>query len=77
MYEIEITAEGLHHLNRVPEKVWHAALESIFGPMQRVPAWFDETYHLAGSRRPLLISDLASYPVCHGGARKIHTSTGR
>jgi hypothetical protein len=33
VYEIEITAEGLRHLNRLPEKVRHAALESIFGPI--------------------------------------------
>ena len=37
MYEIEITAEGLRHLNRLPEKVRHAALESIFGPIAENP----------------------------------------
>ena len=37
MYGIEITAEGLRHLNRLPEKVRHAALESIFGPMAENP----------------------------------------
>jgi len=37
MYEIEITPEGLRHLNRLPEKVRHAALESIFGPIADNP----------------------------------------
>ncbi len=37
MYEIEITAEGLRRLNRLPEKVRHAALESIFGPIADNP----------------------------------------
>lgn len=38
MYEVEITAEGLRHLNRLPEKVRHAALESIFGPIAGNPS---------------------------------------
>jgi mRNA-degrading endonuclease RelE of RelBE toxin-antitoxin system len=37
VYEIEITAEGLRHLDRLPEKVRHAALESIFGPIADNP----------------------------------------
>lgn len=37
MYEIEITAEGLRHLNKLPEKVRHAALESILGPISENP----------------------------------------
>ncbi|MCL1600911.1 MAG: type II toxin-antitoxin system RelE/ParE family toxin [Actinomycetia bacterium] len=37
MYEIEITAEGLHHLNKLPDKVRQAALESIFGPIAENP----------------------------------------
>ena len=37
MFKIEITAEGLRHLNRLPEKVRHAALESIFGPIAENP----------------------------------------
>lgn len=37
MYEIEITAEGLRHLTMVPEKVHHAARESIFGPIADNP----------------------------------------
>jgi len=37
VYEIEITAEGLRHLNKLPEKVRHAALESIFGPISDNP----------------------------------------
>ncbi len=37
MYEIEITPEGLRHLNQLPEQVRHAALESIFGPIAENP----------------------------------------
>ena len=37
MYEIEITAEGLRHLNKLPEKARHAALVSIFGPIAENP----------------------------------------
>ena len=37
MYEIEITAEGLRHLNKPPGNVRHAALESIFGPIAGNP----------------------------------------
>ncbi|MCL1694036.1 MAG: type II toxin-antitoxin system RelE/ParE family toxin [Actinomycetia bacterium] len=32
-----ITSEGLRHLNKLPEKVRHAALESIFGPIAENP----------------------------------------
>ncbi|MCL1586861.1 MAG: type II toxin-antitoxin system RelE/ParE family toxin [Actinomycetia bacterium] len=34
---IEITAEGLRHLNRLPENVRNAALESILGPIAENP----------------------------------------
>lgn len=37
MYEVEITPEGLRHLNRLPDKVRHAALETIFGPVAENP----------------------------------------
>lgn len=37
MYEVEITPEGLRHLNQLPEKVRHAALESILGPIAANP----------------------------------------
>jgi mRNA-degrading endonuclease RelE of RelBE toxin-antitoxin system len=37
VYEVEITPEGLLHLNHLPEKVLHAALESIFGPIADNP----------------------------------------
>lgn len=37
MYEVEITPEGLRHLNRLPDKVRHAALETIFGPIAENP----------------------------------------
>jgi mRNA interferase RelE/StbE len=37
VYEIEITPEGLRHLNRLSYKVRHAALESVFGPIAENP----------------------------------------
>ena len=36
MYEAKISAAGLRHLNRLPEKVRQAALEAIFGPIGQV-----------------------------------------
>jgi len=35
--DVEITPEGLRHLNRLPDKVRHAALETIFGPIAENP----------------------------------------
>ena len=37
MYEVEVTPEGLRHLNRLPDKVLRAALETIFGPIAENP----------------------------------------
>ena len=37
MYEVEITPEGLRHLNRLPEKVREAALAAILGPIAENP----------------------------------------
>lgn len=37
MHEVEITPEGLRHLNRLPEKVRLAALETMFGPIAENP----------------------------------------
>lgn len=37
MYEVEITPEGLRHLNRLPGKVREAALAAIFGPIAENP----------------------------------------
>ena len=37
MYEVEITPEGLRHLNRLPEKVREAALAAILGPIAANP----------------------------------------
>ena len=36
-YEIEITPEGLRHLNRLPEKVKAAVIETIFGSVADNP----------------------------------------
>lgn len=37
MYEVEITPEGLRHLNHLPEKVREAALATILGPIAENP----------------------------------------
>ena len=37
MYEVEITPEGLRHLNSLPEKVRQAALAAVFGPIAENP----------------------------------------
>lgn len=37
MYEVEITPEGLRYLNQLPEKIRHAALAAIFGPIAENP----------------------------------------
>lgn len=37
MYEVQITPEGLRHLDRLPGKIRHAALETILGPLAENP----------------------------------------
>jgi mRNA-degrading endonuclease RelE of RelBE toxin-antitoxin system len=37
MYAVEITPEGLRHLNRLPNKVRDAALASMLGPIAENP----------------------------------------
>ena len=37
MHEVEITPEGLRHLNQLPEKVRNAALAAILGPVAENP----------------------------------------
>ncbi len=38
MYEVEITPEGLRHLNQLPQKIRDAALAAVFGPIAEYPA---------------------------------------
>ena len=37
MYEVEITPEGLRHLNRLPTKIRDVALATILGPIAYNP----------------------------------------
>ncbi len=37
MHEVEITPEGLRHLNQLPENVRNAALAAILGPIAENP----------------------------------------
>jgi mRNA-degrading endonuclease RelE of RelBE toxin-antitoxin system len=37
VYEVQITPEGLRHLNKLPDKVRDAALETALGPIAENP----------------------------------------
>jgi mRNA interferase RelE/StbE len=37
VYEVEITREGLRHLNQLPNKVRDAAIQAILGPIAECP----------------------------------------
>ena len=37
MYEVEITPEGLRHLNQLPDKIRAAVIETIFGTISENP----------------------------------------
>lgn len=37
MYGVEITLEGLRHLNQLPDKVREAAIQAIMGPIAERP----------------------------------------
>jgi mRNA interferase RelE/StbE len=37
VYEVEITPEGLRHLNQLPDKIREAALSAVFGPIAESP----------------------------------------
>lgn len=37
MYEVEITPEGLRHLNQLPERIREAALSAVLGPIAENP----------------------------------------
>ena len=37
MFEVEITPEGLRHLNQLPGKVRDAAIQAILGPISEQP----------------------------------------
>jgi mRNA-degrading endonuclease RelE of RelBE toxin-antitoxin system len=43
VYEVEITPEGLRHLNRLPDKVRNAAHAAIFGPIAENPQRLGKT----------------------------------
>lgn len=63
MYEVEITPEGLRHLNRLPGKVRHAAMEAILGAIAENP-------HRLGKR---LVGELAGlYSARRGDYRIIY-----
>lgn len=56
MFEVEITPEGLRHLNRLPAKIRDAALATIFGPIASNPhrlghAFVGELEGLRSARR--------------------------
>ena len=61
MYEVEITPEGLRHLNLLPEKVRQAALAAVFGPIAENP-------HRLGKR---LLADLEGLHSARRGDYRI------
>jgi mRNA-degrading endonuclease RelE of RelBE toxin-antitoxin system len=63
VYEVEITPEGLRHLNLLPEKVREAALAAILGPIADNP-------HRLG--KPLLGELEGLYPARRGDYRIIY-----
>lgn len=62
-YEVEITPEGLRHLNRLPDKVKAAVVETIFGPIA-------ENRHRAG--KPLKGELQGLYSARRGEFRVIY-----
>lgn len=63
MYEVEITPEGLRHLDRLPEKVRSAVIETIVGSIAENP-------HRAG--KPLRGELEGLYSARRGGFRVIY-----
>jgi mRNA interferase RelE/StbE len=56
VYEVEITPEGLRHLDELPAKIREAALAAVFGPIAKNPArlgkpLFGELEGLRSARR--------------------------
>ena len=81
-YEVEITPEGLRHLNRLPEKVRSAVLEAIFrtiaeNPQRAGKALRGELEGLRSARRGdfrviYQIDEAANVVVVH---RAVHRGT--
>jgi mRNA interferase RelE/StbE len=63
VYEVEITPEGLRHLDRLPEKVRSAVVETILGSIAENP-------HRAG--KPLRGELEGLYSARRGGFRVIY-----
>ncbi len=55
--------EGLRHLNNLPEKVRHAALESIFGPIAENPNRFGKP--LVGDLESLWLARRGDYRIIY------------
>ena len=63
MYEVEITPEGLRHLNQLPEKVRNAALAAISGPIAENPQRLGKP--LLGELEGLLSARRGDYRVIY------------
>ncbi len=63
MYEVEITPEGLRHLNRLPEKVPEAALATAFGPIAENPQRLGK--RLPGDLEGLLSARRGDYRIIY------------
>jgi mRNA interferase RelE/StbE len=63
VFEVEITREGLRHLNQLPGKVRHAAIEAIRGPIAERPRRVGKP--LVGELAGLWSARRGDYPVIY------------
>ncbi|KAA0232195.1 MAG: Toxin RelE [Acidimicrobiales bacterium] len=71
MYEVTITSEGLRHLNRLPEAVRAAAIETLLGPIATEPTRVGKP--LVGELEGLYSARRGDYRVIY--EINTHTST--
>lgn len=64
MYEIQITPEGLRHLNNLPEKVRDAALAALRGPIRESPRQLGKA--LVGELKGLYSARRGDYRIIYG-----------
>jgi addiction module RelE/StbE family toxin len=63
VYDVEITPEGLRHLNKIPDKVRRVALETIFGPIAEKPYRLDKP--LVGELKGLRSARRGDYRIVY------------
>ena len=63
MYEVEITPEGLQHLNLLPERIREAALSAVFGPIAENPRRLGKP--LLGELESLTVTRRGDYRIIY------------